>query len=223
MNDLRDKIHEVENKWLDNLYRNCKNLFSGSTVPSHDYEHHIRVWKYCKEIITELAPTQPIDYELIESLIIASFFHDTGLTITLSENHGKESRLLCEKYFEENAIEKPLHFNQILDAIEKHDDKNYTNKQAPESILSILCTADDIDAFGLIGVIRYSEIYMLRGLNMNQLSDSVIKNLDKRFANFESTYKFLPDLYEKHYKKYQITRRFFEALENEIALTNTEE
>jgi len=130
--------------------------------------------------------------------------------------------LICENYFDHNNIEKPENFIQILDAIEKHDDKNYTNKQAPKSILSILCTADDIDAFGLIGVIRYSEIYMLRGLNMNQLSDSVIKNLDKRFTHFESTYKFLPYLYEKQYKKYQITRKFFEALENEIALTNTE-
>ncbi|OFX20446.1 MAG: hypothetical protein A2041_02810 [Bacteroidetes bacterium GWA2_31_9b] len=223
MNDLIEKIHKVENKWLDSLYNNCKDLFSGSTVPSHDHDHHLRVWNYCKEIITELAPTHLIEYELIESLIIASFFHDTGLTITLSENHGKQSRLICENYFDRNNIEKPLSFIQVLEAIEKHDNKNYTNKQVPESILSILCTADDIDAFGLIGVIRYSEIYMLRGLNMNQLSDSVIKNLDKRFAHFESTYKFLPVLFEKHYKKYQIARRFFEALENEIALTNIEE
>ena len=124
MNDLRDKIHEVENKWLDSLYNNCKGLFSGSTVPSHDHEHHLRVWKSCKEIITELAPTHPIEYELIESLIIASFFHDTGLTITLNENHGKQSRLICEDYFDHNNIEKPFNFIQILDAIEKHDDKN---------------------------------------------------------------------------------------------------
>ena len=217
MEKLRQHIIEAENKWLNPLYNYCQKLFSTINIPSHDHTHHLRVWEYSKEVIPALNSSFEIRYEIIESCLIASMFHDIGLTITLDENHGFESRKICESYFRDKNIEIPEDFKMILDAIEKHDDKNYKeNNNTPDSVFSILCNADDLDAFGKIGIIRYTEIYLLRGINLNELPKLVIKNLDKRFANFEKTYKNFQELYKKHKARYLKTRRFFEELQDEL-------
>ncbi|HAN17277.1 MAG: hypothetical protein A2X13_00330 [Bacteroidetes bacterium GWC2_33_15] len=217
MSKLQKNINQIEDKWLEKLFTYTRILFSKSNITSHDHLHHKRVWNYCKEILNALESEILIEKDLIESLIIATFFHDTGLTITVNENHGFKSRMLCENYFNENNIEKPVNFEQILDAIEKHDNKNYTEKQSPTSLLTILCTADDMDAFGRIGVIRYSEIYLLRGLPLHKLPDTVIENIDKRFGNFKQNYQFLPDLFTKYKSEYLITREFYEELKKELS------
>ncbi|HAF30763.1 MAG TPA: hypothetical protein DCG75_17105 [Bacteroidales bacterium] len=218
MNQMEDYIISAEKKWLDKLSDYCKILFSDTHIPSHDHTHHLRVWEYAKEIIQALSKSNKIDEELIESCLIASLFHDTGLAKTLEENHGHESRKICELYFKENRISKPVNFEEILSAIEMHDDKNYKNSEnvKPDSVLTILFCADDLDAFGKVGVIRYTEIYLLRGIKLVELPNLVIKNLDKRFLNFEKNYKDFSDLYLKHKERYLFTRNFFEALQVEL-------
>ena len=217
MKDLNHLIQKVEDKWLNKLFGACKEIFSKTLIPSHDQEHHKRVWKICKEIITELSSSFKINEELLESCIIASFFHDTGLTKTLSQNHGFESKMICLNYFEQNKLTKPANFIHILEAIEKHDDKEYKNQNNnPESLVSILCAADDLDAFGRIGVVRYTEIYLLRGLSINELPSAVIENINKRFAHFESKFIFLPELYKKYKDQYLIARDFFNEMSEEI-------
>ncbi|OFX83291.1 MAG: hypothetical protein A2W99_12245 [Bacteroidetes bacterium GWF2_33_16] len=217
MEHLSHLILKVEEEWLNKLFIGCKELFSETKIPSHDHEHSKRVWNICKEIIIELSNSFSIDEKLLEACIIASFFHDTGLSKTLSENHGLESRKLCQEYFFHNNIEEPAIFDQILEAIEKHDDKEYKeSNNNPYSILSILCAADDLDAFGRIGIIRYTEIYLLRGIGFNELPNAVIENMDKRFVNFERNYRFLPRLYNKYLNQYQIAKDFFIELKKEI-------
>lgn len=217
MNKLNEIIISVENKWVKQLSDFCQNLFSNVQIPSHDHSHHLRVWDYAKEIIYAINTIYKIDENFIESCLIASLFHDTGLTQTLDENHGSESRKICEKYFEKNQIKKPKNFEEILTAIELHDDKNYLIiNQIPNSVKSVLCNADDLDAFGKIGVIRYTEIYLMRGINMKELPKPVINNLNKRFANFEMTYQNFPELFKKHKARYLITRKFFEELQKEL-------
>lgn len=72
---------------------------------------------------------------------------------------------ICIQYFEENKLPKPDRFEEILFAIENHDDKDYKqNNTEPNSVFSILCNADDLDAFGKVGIVRYTEIYLLREL-----------------------------------------------------------
>ena len=153
---------------------------------------------------------------MVEACLISSLFHDTGLTITLDENHGKESKNICNQYFDENKIPKPENFEDILFAIENHDDKNYkSNYSEPNSVLSILCNADDLDAFGRIGIIRYTEIYLMRGIKLNKLSQLVLKNLENRFLNFERIYKDFTPLYTKHKERYHLIKKFFEELNSE--------
>ncbi|MCK5170090.1 MAG: HD domain-containing protein [Bacteroidales bacterium] len=213
MKELKNYIQSAENKWLKQLYNYCEIIFTEKKVPSHDHTHHLRVWEYTKEILNSINNSFEINYNLVESCLIASLFHDTGLIKTLDKNHGYESRNICENYFKNNNIEIPENFDEILYAIEKHDDKNYKlYNNNPDSVLSIHCNADDLDAFGKIGVIRYTEIYLLRGINLDELPNLVIKNLDKRFLNFEKTYKDFTELYEKHKPRYLTTRKFFEDL-----------
>ena len=211
-------ITQAEEKWLKILAHHCEDLFKKKIIPSHDHSHHLRVWKFAKEIMKAIHQEMKINYELIEASLIAAMFHDTGLSITLDENHGKESRKLCEQYFKENNIEKPVLFEELLEAIELHDNKNYTqNISEPASLLSIICNADDLDAFGKIGVIRYTDIYFLRDIPINGLADSVIQNLDKRFSNFERNYQTFRALYNKHKDRYLVCRNFFEETKDELA------
>jgi HD superfamily phosphodiesterase len=213
MQELESKITSIENKYLNLFSDYCQQLFSNTQIPSHDHTHHLRVWEYSKEIIQALFENYTVTENLIESCLITSLFHDTGLTINLSPNHGVESRVICNNFFNKNTIAKPENFDEILNAIEKHDDKDYkSNNSSPEDLLSIICNADDLDAFGRIGVIRYTEIYLLRGININELPPLVIQNLDKRFLNFEKTYKSFTHLYEKHKERYLITRKFFQGM-----------
>ena len=219
MSDLKTYFKEAEDKWMKELFIYCQQLFQKIKVPSHDHTHHARVWNYSKEIIDAISPRMKISYELVESVLIASLFHDTGLTVSLNENHGIESRKICKQYFDENKVTKPHQLGEILYAIEMHDDKDYKlNINNPGSLLSILCNADDLDAFGKVGILRYTEIYLLRGINMNELSQKVIENLDKRFLNFERTYQSFQNLYQKHKKRYSITKEFFEQLSDEVTL-----
>ncbi|MDA3953671.1 MAG: HD domain-containing protein [Bacteroidales bacterium] len=212
MSELKNNILHAEQKLLEPLYNYCKNLFTDKKIPSHDHTHHLRVWEYAKEILFTLDLSTDINYNLVESCLIASLFHDTGFTKTTNENHGKESREICSQYFEDCNLTKPDNFEEILLAIEKHDDKEYKLNDNTPTILAILCNADDLDAYGMIGVIRYTEIYLLRGVNINDLPKLVLINLDKRFLNFKNTFKNFPDLYMKHESRYLITKMFFEDL-----------
>ncbi|MCG8412006.1 MAG: HD domain-containing protein [Bacteroidales bacterium] len=213
MNNIELKISQAEQKYLSILSNYCLNIFSKKQIPSHNETHHYRVWQYCKEIIHTISSEYPISQNLVESCLIAALFHDTGLSVNLNEKHGKESRIICENFFNENKEIVPNNFEQTLNAIELHDDKNYKNSQIlPNSVFSILCNADDLDAFGKIGVIRYTDIYLMRGINLNDLPKLVLKNLDMRFANFEKTYKQFDSLVAKHKKRFFITKKFFDDM-----------
>lgn len=216
MEELKYHILQAEQKTLEPLYKFCESIFTDNKIPSHNHTHHLRVWEYAKELLYALNSSTEINYNTVESCLIASLFHDTGLTKTTNENHGKESREICFKYFEDNNLSKPDNFEEILYAIENHDDKEYkSNDLASNSIMSVLCNADDLDAFGKIGVIRYAEIYLLRGFTIKELPELVIKNLDQRFLNFEKTFMNFPILYAKHKSRYLSTKTFFKDLSNE--------
>ncbi|MCK5028772.1 MAG: HD domain-containing protein [Bacteroidales bacterium] len=217
MNDIENYIISAEEKWLNSLLSYCKKLFDGKKILSHDHTHHLRVWEYSKEILNAISNSFDIDNNFIEATLIASLFHDTGLTQNLNEDHGNDSRIICSDYFENVNLKKPENFNEILHAIEMHDDKNYKQENIiPNSILAVLSAADDLDAFGNIGVIRYTEIYLLRGISLNDLPKSIIQNLDNRFANFERTYKNFPKFVEKHKDRYLASKKFFENLKKEL-------
>ena len=133
--------------------------------------------------------------------MIASFFHDLGMAQSPREDHGRLGRELCQSWFSERGHNPPAGMESILEAIEWHDTKEariYPKAGSPPGILGILSVADDLEAMGIIGIYRYAEIYLLRGIPMAHLGTRVLENAEKRIRNLTS-----PGIFAKVMDDYQ--------------------
>lgn len=225
MNSIKSNIQYVEDIWLDELYAFCKKEFSKIRLHSHDHLHHMRVWQNAKELLVELEKQEiSISKNYIEKIMIAVFFHDVGLTKTMDEiGHGLISSEMCKSFLKEKKISPLKRFDDLFNAIQKHDDKQYKymvyhENLSKNNILSILCVSDDLDAFGAIGVFRYAEIYLLRDNDVNSLADRVLKNLESRYANFHALYSNSDIFTQMQKKRYEYTRDFYRNLQRELSI-----
>jgi len=162
-----------------------------------------------------------MDYELVAGVLIAAFFHDLGMVFSTREDHGRLSRENCEKWFRDGSREVPELFEEILAAIELHDRKDeqdYTPFQPdtrPE-ILAILSAADDMEAMGIIGVFRYAEIYLMRGVPLEDLGKRILKNANTRFEKLVSACRLCHELMKSYRKKYEELSNFFVLYEYQL-------
>lgn len=211
---IEDLIISVEEKWLKKLFEASSKCFRNVHLPSHDQWHHYRVWEFAKELLKSLSSAKEFHPDEITNLIIAVFFHDTGMSVTKDESHGKESKHICRAFFKNSQIQLPNNFNSALEAIENHDDKTYPESNANRelSIKTILSVADDLDAFGYIGILRYAEIYLLRNIPIGEISNKVINNSERRFMHFKNNFSAFPDLVEKHHERLKILIDFYKYL-----------
>jgi len=180
-----------------------KNLFS------HGIDHHRRVWNYAKELLT----TRLIQSKLRPAcdpskLIIACYLHDIGMAVEPGPRHGVRSRELCLQFLNKYNLPEN-NYEDVLDTIGNHDNKNYTSKIGSNDLLKVLSVADDLDAYGFTGIYRYSEIYLMRGMNPNQLGHLILENAVKRFKNFEDIYGVQNFYVQFHRKRYGILTTFF--------------
>jgi HD superfamily phosphodiesterase len=215
MDTCVELIREAEGKWIPPITSFVVEQFRSVHLPSHDFSHHQRVWQYARELLQLLSAIQPVDRVLVENTIIAAFFHDLGLTKTTSKEHGRQSRLICEDFFAAHPILGYRQLTDALNAIEQHDDKDYASAvllrgTTPLDLLTIVHMADDLDAFGSIGVFRYAEIYLLRGVSVAEMPDIVITNLETRFRHLAHAFHLLPSLSEKHSRRYLATKKFYQ-------------
>lgn len=223
--DLQEHIFHVEQKWLADLSRHCKKLFAGVFLPSHDHLHHHRVWRFARDILLAFDDTgKDVPPELAEQLIIACFFHDTGLTITHDERHGAQSAVLLKEFgtLRFGTLEsQTLRFQTILRAVEHHDEKSYTEsigstQEGMPELLDILSAADDLDALGAIGVYRYAEMYLFRKISVVDLPGRVLSNLEARMIKLNYVFKDLPDFMKGHMVRHAMIRDFYERLKGDI-------
>lgn len=222
MEELLDQIHNIEQKHLYALYKHMVKVFENTNLPSHDALHHLRVWLHCRGLIIELHKAGiDIPDSLIENAIVACFFHDSGLTIDIGEMHGKLGGKICRDYYEKHPEINISNIDAIIQAIEFHDEK--TSKQALVSTMQdmiclnrLVSTADDLDAFGIVGIFRYTEIYLKRGVVDNELPTKVIKNIKNRFTNFTNAYSSLHRFSDKQRLRYIETINFFMELDSQI-------
>jgi hypothetical protein len=159
--------------------------------------------------------------ELPGKLILATFFHDTGLINTHDERHGMESRNLCQEFFRKARNPVPLGFHEILDAIEHHDDKSYYENSIKGEpglqVLKLLSASDDLDAFGYTGIYRYAEIYLLRKVRPEDLPDRILKNLNNRYQNLKNIFAPLNQFIDRQEIRYWITSEFYMGLSESYA------
>ncbi len=216
---LLEKINSSEQKWLKPLYKHSKSLFEKTHLPSHDAEHHLRVWLYCRGLIIELHKAGiKTTHDTIDKAIVACFFHDAGLTIDVGEQHGFLGRKICEDFLRDNPDFKVPDLDEVLEVIEKHDDKSKkeltsASQYTMKTLLKLVSAADDLDALGYIGVFRYIEIYLKRGVPDNDIPKKVSTNLKNRFSNFLNTYSGLQKFSERQKNRYKETFDFFTELD----------
>jgi len=222
MKILREKsnslVSSVEKQWLSLLYHHCRQTFGSTFLPSHDHLHHFRVWHFARQVFAALDQAgRPVSPLKIEQTIIAVFFHDLGLSVTLEETHGTASKDMCIAFFRDNRFLYPAGFDEILDAIEKHDEKSadlFPAKISDErhDLLHILKVCDDLDAFGYTGIYRYAEIYMLRGIPDEILADRVSSNLQNRHEHFSAIYGVLDPFTRIQENRFRIAHDFYSGL-----------
>lgn len=212
-------IKNTEAKWLNLLNYECQRVFEGTHLPSHDATHHLRVWAHARDLLAQLEKSGKTANEKdIEKLMIAVFFHDTGMSETLQKEHGQISRRIAKEFLKD----KQLHssdLDEILDAVEHHDKKDYkpvSGGKNEYSLQKLLNICDDLDALSFIGAYRYTEIYLLRHTPVKEISEAILDNLQKRFQHM----KEFPGLAHSYMKaqnlRYMATRNFFKDLNFQI-------
>lgn len=195
-------------------------------MPSHDESHHLRTWYFARDLIMALIKDgAQFSPDIIEAVLIAVLLHDTGMSITTDVTHGTASRKLTGQFFS-GISGTPVLKEEILQAIERHDNKDYTKEAVTGNntgvILFILSLADDMDAFGTIGVFRYYEIYTLRGIHTEDLPEKIIPNLDNRFMTMSVRLKNLSRFLSVQKKRYLQTRKFYEDLSGSSSTSDLE-
>lgn len=206
---------------MERLHSHVEGMFSGCILPSHDQTHHHRVWNICRELLTAIGNTRPtLDPTLVEGTLVAAYFHDLGMARSTREDHGFLGRGLCEDYFKDQ-VRLPARFPEILEAIELHDIKEkkvYAGIRPgmPPGILDLLSIADDLEAFGTIGIYRYAEIYLKRGTGLRDLGIRILGNASRRFRFFLEGCGQFPGLVSKYQWQYGELVSFFDLYNQQL-------
>lgn len=205
--DTEGIIFNLEKRYLTQLESFFLREWGETRLWSHDLSHHRRVWKFAKELIPyfEIKNTDP---KFLIKLMIACYLHDIGMATDASTKHGIYSREKCSQFLNENEL-KESDFNDVLHAVENHDDKEYTDPSGNSILLTILSVADDLDAFGYVGICRYLEIYLLRGTTPAEIGHKILFNARSRFSNFTNLVSVKNDFVDNNRKRFKILEQFF--------------
>jgi hypothetical protein len=178
------------------------------------------VWSYAKDLLNFPGTENISSTDLLaDKMIIASYLHDTGMSVDPGPRHGIHSRQFCRDFLLKNDLD-PGQFTDLLEAVGKHDDKEYRSSHENDHLLRLLSVADDLDALGYIGIYRYLEIYLMRGIGLRELGTLIGENVKTRFRNIEKLYGNHPYLMNKHKPRFGIIEAFFGRY-NEQALDYT--
>jgi len=190
-------------------------VYDEKSLPSHGLDHHRRVWEYAKEIL-ELLPSDNLRFSVLPSrLIVACYLHDIGMSVDRGERHGRQSRVFCTMFLVKNNLSEST-WEDVLEAIENHDKKEYEDKSENNDLLTILAVSDDLDAFGFIGIYRYIEIYLIRRTDPMKIGYLIRENAETRFENFEETFSVLRPLIAKHKQRFKIIDNFFSKYNEQL-------
>ncbi len=191
------------------IYRYVGTLFRNMHLPSHDETHHARVWKNTEKLLNAFEKQgYTFDRMFTENLMLASFFHDTGMIRETGPSHGSFSRLFLTEYLVQSAPDLSI-YRPALAAVEEHDDKSYQDEG--DELIRILGMADDMDAMGRIGIIRYLEIYLMREISPGRIPGKVLTNLETRFAHMKKHFPHDQTLWNIQKVKYELTCSFFRS------------
>jgi hypothetical protein len=215
--DLSQEIISAETRFQQKLEEFFLFVFPSVIIESHDLSHHRRVWSYARDLLHNgVTEKNSLTDRLADKMIIAAYMHDTGMSVDPGPRHGIHSRRFCGEFLRKNDLD-PGKFTDLLDAVEKHDDKEYRSSHENDPLLRLLAVADDLDALGHTGIYRYLEIYLMRGIGFRETGVMIGENVRTRFRNIEKIYGNNHDLMRKHKPRFEIIAEFFNRY-NEQAL-----
>jgi HD superfamily phosphodiesterase len=205
---------ETEEKYLQASASYLEQLFKGKHLPSHDPSHHLRVWHYARRLVLSLSDKCRLSRKDILCLFFSCLFHDSGFTISHGKDHGQHSRRLFESFSSQLWSLGRLEKETIFRLIEEHDNKEKISKLAAEqsdacNLLLLLSVCDDLDAYGAIGVLRYTEINLMRGIPEKDIPSTVIENLSHRMASMKNIQQLSPHFFQHHMNRADSTMQFF--------------
>lgn len=216
---LTESIASAENQYKQILEDFFMSVYDEKQLPSHGIDHHRRVWKYAKEILELLPPDNDRFSDLPEKLIVACYMHDIGMAVDQGEKHGKQSRIFCSRLLANNNLPES-DWDDVLDAIENHDKKEYEDNAENSDLLTLLSVSDDLDAFGFIGIYRYIEIYLTRRTDPHKMGYLIRENAETRFENFEETFVSQRMFVKKHRLRFNIIDNFFSKYNEQVISYN---
>jgi hypothetical protein len=205
LKSIKKIIERSEEKWLLKLYYFCKEQFKDTILLSHDQEHHNRVWLLAKELLL-LPEWKEKNGIFVDKCLMVSFLHDIGMAASIEKNHGKYSKKMADAFFKAQGIK----YRELPAILEYHDNKEYKTTRKND-VLTLLSIADDLDAYGAIGVYRYAEIYSLRGMEQDEIPAAVLNNAEKRFNFFRLHCKESP-FFRYHEQRYHYLVGFFNPM-----------
>ena len=218
--DLTGSIESAEKKYKQILEEFFTSVYPEIALSSHGIDHHRRVWKYAMEFLITVPPENSTDtLRLAENLIIACYLHDIGMSVDPGIKHGKHSRNICSRFLIGHNLSEN-DFTEVLEAIEYHDNKDYTSNGYMNNLLTILSVADDLDAFGCIGIFWYSEIYLTRDLGYDKIGYMIRENAQKRYDNFIKIFGSFDELVVKHWERYYLLDMFFAKYNEQLSSYN---
>jgi len=210
-------ILSAERSFKKNIENYFLRIWGNTFMPSHDLDHHRRVWFYARELLASansmLPETAVVDPE---KLLIACYMHDIGMSAYRGVRHGKAGSEICKAFLTGNRL-KIADYQEAIKAIENHDNKDTIISSGEYNILTLLSAADDLDAFGHIGIYRYLEIYHERKVLPRKAGVLIRKNAETRFLNFAILFCDFPELIEKHKSRYLKLDSFFGNFNHESA------
>lgn len=215
MTQLKSIISETETKYLKRLEEFFLVHYPSGHLVSHGLDHHNRVWSFAKELIRSEKEVSQFTSQFVDNLIVACYLHDIGMAKEIGFRHGSISNKYCRDFLAAESMDT-VYFNESLEAIEHHDEKEKTTDRSSRLLLKFLAAADDLDAFGYIGVYRYLEIYLARGIRLQETPLLIKKNAEARFRNFENMFGKESLIVVKHRKRFQILISYFENLSSEL-------
>jgi len=211
-------IESAEEKYKQILEDFFISVYPENHLSSHGIDHHRRVWNYARDLIILIPAKNDAQVShLASEAIIACYLHDIGMAFDPGPKHGKLSRDLCGKFFTDNNIPEK-DWIEVLEAIENHDNKDYTSNPSGNDLLTVLSVADDLDAFGCIGIFRYTEIYLAREIGFGTIGNMIRENARKRYDNFIKTFGSVDELVMKHWERYYLLDMFFASYNDQITL-----
>ena len=207
--DRSEIIRSAENQYKQILEEFFISVYNETSLSSHGIDHHRRVWNYAKEFLKQI-PSGNINnlLQFSANLIIACYLHDIGMSVNPGPKHGKLSRKCCTRFLNKYNLPED-EFNDALEAIENHDNKDYSTHGIKNTLMTILSVSDDLDAFGLTGVFRYTEIYLTRGIEPEKIGSLIRENAENRFLNFLKSFGSYNEIVEKHTSRFNILDEFF--------------